>query len=69
MVLNICFTNLWVLWEFCLYLYLGNSHVLVAMFDLVYYPGIWVSFYKQIRELVFGSRMWVKGADTKDLSS
>ena len=40
MVLNICFTNLWVLWEFGLYLYLGNSHVLVAMFDLVYYPGI-----------------------------
>ena len=55
MVLNICFTNLWVLWEFGLYLYLGNSHVLVAMFDLVYYPGN-----KQIRE------MWV---DTKDLSS
>ena len=40
MVLNICFTNLWVLWEFGLYLYLGNSHVLVAMFDLVNYPGI-----------------------------
>ena len=32
LVLNICFTNLWVLWEFGLYLYLGNSHV--------YYPGI-----------------------------
>ena len=40
MVLNICFTNLWVLWEFGLYFYFGNSHVLVAMFDLVYYPGI-----------------------------
>ena len=40
MVFYICFTNLWVLWEFGLYLYLENSHVLVAMFDLVYYPGI-----------------------------
>ena len=40
MVLNICFTNLCVLWEVGLYLYLGNSHVLVAMFDLVYHPGI-----------------------------
>ena len=28
------------LWEFDLCFYLGNSHVLVAMFDLVYYPGI-----------------------------
>ena len=27
------------LWKFSLYLYLGNSHVLVAVFDFVYYPG------------------------------
>ena len=62
MVLNICFTNLWVLWEFGLYLYLGNSHVLVAMFDLVYYPGAvfmkglsqvlglsWLYFYAKVK--------------------
>ena len=40
------------------------------MFDLVYHPGILsLFFYKQIRELVFGTRMWVKGTETKNLSS
>ena len=70
MVLNICFTYLWVLWGFGLYLSLGNSHVLVAMFDLAYHPGILgLFFYKQIRELVFGARMGVKGVDIRNLSS
>ena len=44
MVLNICFTSLWELSEFDLYSYLGNLHVLVAMFDLVYHPVFWVYF-------------------------
>ena len=48
---------------------MGNSHVLVAMFDLVYHPGILgLFFHKQIRELVFGSRMGVKGVDIRNLS-
>ena len=34
------YTNLWELWEIGLYLYLGNPHILVAMFHLVYHPGI-----------------------------
>ena len=55
------------LWEFDLYSIWGTD--LVAMFDLVYQPGILGLFYGQIRELVFGSRMWVKGADTRKLSS
>ena len=48
MVLNICFTNLWVLCEFGFYLYLGDSHVLVAMFDLVYHPGILGLFFIEV---------------------
>ena len=52
MVVNICFTNLWELWElseFDLYSYLGNSHVFVAMFDPLFTILVfWLYFYKQI---------------------
>ena len=39
MVFNICMLTLNVVGIWYLF-YLGKSHVLVAMFDLVYYPGI-----------------------------
>ena len=42
-----------------------GSHVLTLFTILVF--GVY--FYKQIRELVFGSRMGVKGVDTRNLSS
>ena len=45
---------------------LGELTCFGSLFTILVF---WVYFYKQIRELVFGSRMWVKGADTKDLSS
>ena len=52
------------LWEFGLYLYLGNSHVLVAMFDLVYYPGI-LDLFLWTNE---GTGLWFQGCGSKVLT-
>ena len=55
------FANLWVLWEFGLDLHLGNSQPCLPSWN---FGSI---LYKQIRELVFGSRMGVKDVDTRNL--
>ena len=69
MVFNICMLTLNVVGIWSLFIFgeltCFGSYVL-TLFTILEF---WVYFYGQIRELVFGSRMWVRGADTKNLSS
>ena len=65
MVFNICMLTLNVVGILFGELTCFGSHVLTLITILEF----WVYFYGQISELVLGSRMGVKGVDTRNLSS